>query len=79
MPATLEQLERFHRFAKERVLAENPAPSLDDLLMDWYDAEEEAEIHVAIERGIAQMEAGLGRPAREVTEEIFKRLGISET
>ena len=79
MSATLEQLERFHQFAVERVRTETPAPSLDELLMEWQDAEERAEIHAAIARGLAEMEAGLGRPAREVTAEICQRLGIVES
>src|SRR5262245_39786519 len=79
MPATVEDIERFREFALQRVRTCTPAPELDELLVDWYDAKDQAAIHAAIAQGLAEMEAGLGRPAREVTAEICQRLGLTES
>lgn len=78
MPATVEEIERFRQFALERVKASDPAPELDELMMCWYDAEEQSEIDAKIRQGLADIEAGLGRSAREVTAEISRRLGLPE-
>jgi predicted transcriptional regulator len=60
------------------VKASDPAPELDELVLSWYDAAEQEEIHAAIRQGLSDIDAGRGRPAREVTAEVSRRLGLPE-
>jgi hypothetical protein len=58
----------------ERVLEErgvDPYAWLDEA--DELDDEERARLHAAIERGLAEMRAGKGRPAAEVLAELRRR------
>jgi len=80
MSVTLNELEDFHRFAREK-LHNGGAQSLEELCDLWRiehpSAAEEADIHAAIGQGIADIQAGRYRPAEEVTAELRKKFGIS--
>lgn len=76
MPATKDQLDSFHRFAVDR-LDKGPADlELDELLGEWYDKRERDDVNAVVRQGLADIESGLGRPAREVTEELRRTHGI---
>lgn len=78
MPATVEDIERFRQFALERVKSSDPAPELDELLLDWYDAEDQTEFDEGMRQAISEMQSGAARPAHEATADIFLRLGLPE-
>lgn len=78
MPATIEDIERFRQFALDRVKSSDPAPELDELLVDWYDAEDQTEFDEGMRQAIADMNSGAVRPAREATADIFRRLGLPD-
>lgn len=77
MPATTHDLELFHQFALERVQSGGAALELDELVMLWYDAAEREEINAAIRQGLAEIDAGLGRPAADVMAELSRKHGLS--
>ncbi len=69
MSVTSDELENFHHFAQVR-LQTAPVESLEELVDIWRlehpSADERAEIHDAIRQGLADIQAGRGRPADEV-------------
>jgi predicted transcriptional regulator len=79
MSVTLSELEDFHRFARQRLRTER-AESLEELCDLWRiehpSAEERADIDAAIRQGLADIEAGRGRPAMEITDELLRKHGI---
>lgn len=76
MPATKDQLDSFHRFAVDR-LDQGPANlELDELLVEWYDTRERDNVNAIVRQGLADIDSGLGRSAREVTEELRRTHGI---
>ena len=62
MPATLQELEHFHRFAADQLRHPDSAASLEELLARWRAVRERAETNVAVAEGLSQMKAGTGRP-----------------
>jgi hypothetical protein len=79
MSVSLDQLDDFHRFAQQKVEA-GGAESLEELCDLWRiehpSSEEQAEIHEAIRQGLADIEAGRYRPARDVMEELRTKYGL---
>ena len=71
MAVTSEELARFTQFATDRV-NNGGVESLEECLLLW---REHAEVNEAIRRGLAEADAGLGRPAREFMEEFLQRNG----
>lgn len=77
MPTTREELDQFHQFAIERIQQSDSPLELDDLVTNWRELREQLEVRAILERGIADIEAGLvGRDAFEVTEELGRKYGI---
>lgn len=77
MPATLDDLEQFHQFAREQIRSGARVLELSELVSRWHAEKERAEIKAIIDRGIADIQAGnLGRDAFEVTEELARKHGI---
>ncbi len=77
MPATLEDLEQFHQFARAQIRNGERVLDLSELVSRWHAEKERAEIQAIIDRGIAEIEAGnLGRNAFEATEELARKYGI---
>ena len=83
MTTTTQELESFTHFAKERLEAGHPEPSLDELFDLWRienpsDADY-AENLAAIAGAIEDFRSGdRGRPAGELSRELRKEFGIPE-
>lgn len=71
MAVTIEELNEFTQFAVERI-NNGGATSLEECLLLW---REHIEVNAAIRRGLAEADAGLGRPVREFMEEFQQRQG----
>jgi len=73
MSTTHDDLAAFQQFAVQKVDA-GEVGSLEELFDLWRiehpTTEEEAEIHEAIRRGLADIDAGRYRPSEEVMEEL---------
>lgn len=67
--AELSAARRYLEFLKER--GTDRYGNLDQ--GDDLDEEERARLHAAVERGLGEMRAGLGRPAEEVLAELRAR------
>lgn len=67
--AELSAARRYLEFLKER--GTDRYSNLEE--GDDLDEEERARLHAAIERGLGEMRAGLGRPAEEVLAELRAR------
>ena len=76
MPLTRDELDSFHQFASAR-LDNGRVRSLEDGLRQWRAAREEEEAIADIREGLAQADAGLLRPFREVDAELRAKYGIS--
>ena len=75
---TRQELDSFQRFAAERLSQPDCAATLDELFTQWHDAQSREEIDQAIERGLADVDAGRFQPASTVTQALAKRFGISK-
>jgi hypothetical protein len=73
MSLTSDELENFHHFAQVR-LQSSPPDSLEELVDLWRlerpTPEEQAEVHEAIRQGLADIDAGRGRPVEVVMAEL---------
>jgi hypothetical protein len=78
MPATLAELDDFHRFAANEVRRSAETPEFKDLVREWLRRREREEVNAIIRQGLSDIDAGLGRPAREVMEELRVEYGIPE-
>lgn len=67
---TRSELQDFQKFVAVQLAKEGPVPSLDECLELW---REQREVLAAIRQGLAEAEAGLGRPYREVIDELLAR------
>lgn len=76
MATTRDEIDNFHRFAMTRLAAGQSAVELDELVMEWYDVRERGEVNAVIQRGLADIEAGQGRPARDVSEALRQKYNI---
>ena len=73
MSTSVEQLNDFNQFAKEK-LQVTPAASLDTLFDAWWEQQHHDEDRAAVAASLADMEAGeTGRPFAEFAAE-FRRL-----
>ena len=73
---TLEELNRFHEFAMDSIREHGETVSLIQLFRKWLALKEREEVNAAIRQGLAEMEAGLSRPADECMAEFRLRHGI---
>lgn len=76
MPTTREELDQFHQFAIEQISRSGSPLELDDLVTNWRELRERLEVKAILERALAEMDAGLGRPAFEVMEELRVKYNI---
>lgn len=76
MAVTLEQLDSFHNFARQK-LQNGGAESIEELFDLWRHEiptpEEEEEIHSVILQGLDDIKAGRGRSADVVMNEIRRK------
>ncbi len=73
---TQQQLADFHQFAVARLSQTNSEIELDSLLLQWYDSKDSDRINVIIKQGLADIDAGLGKPADVVSRELRSRFGL---
>ena len=73
MPVTQSDTQAFADYATTRV-NNGGAESMSQLVRDWLAARERAEVNAAIREGLADIEAGRTRPAREFMTEVREKL-----
>jgi hypothetical protein len=79
MLVTQHDLDSFHHYALGK-LQDSGAASIEELFDQWRIAnptpEDEEEIHAAIRQGLADIEAGRGRPADDVLAELRRKYNL---
>ena len=75
MPVTKEELDSFHHFSSEQLNNGGCDLSFDDCVRLWKEKREED--LALIRRGVAEADAGLGRPFEEVDAEVCRKFGWS--
>ena len=75
MSASNEDLNNFHQFALS-VRQENASASVEELVAQWRAVKERAETNEAIREGLAEIEAGKGRPAAEVMADMKNKFNL---
>jgi hypothetical protein len=75
MPATIEELNQFTRFAEQKLNGELNGLSLEDCLRAWREAQEEDETIAAIQEGLDDVAAGRFKTIAEVDAEIRQQHG----
>jgi predicted transcriptional regulator len=82
MATTIDEIERFHRFALERVASHNASHNqnveLDELLIEWYDLQDRDTVNSVIRQGLADIDAGKGREAGEVMAELRQKYQLTD-
>jgi len=76
MPVTTEELIEFNAFAAKHI-ADESAESLEDVFQAWRESREHTEELEGIRQGIAQANAGLGKPLEEFMDDCCRRNDIS--
>lgn len=76
MSATRADIDAFHNFAVQQIAVAAASVELDELLLKWYDSQNQGEIDEIIRQGLHDSDAGLGVPAREATDEIRRKHGV---
>ncbi len=77
MGITESDLEAFQQYARERIGSITPDTSLDELAYQWQLTRERDEVNEVLKEGIDDIKAGRHRSAREATEEIARKHGLS--
>lgn len=79
MAVTLEDINKFHRFAVERIEHANHGElTIDDLVIEWESCSNRDEINIAIAEGIADVDAGRTRPVSEVNEALKVKYNLGK-
>lgn len=77
MVVTQEQLDSFHEFGTRQLQGGNGEISWNELFALWRienpTDEERVEVNAIIRQGIRDIDAGRGRPAQEVMEELRQK------
>lgn len=77
--ATITELESFQQFISEQLRNGVASLSPEECLRLWRARQEErAGANAGIRRGLAELEAGLGRPLDEFASEFRRRNGIRD-
>jgi hypothetical protein len=77
MAVTEHELECFSQFARER-LNKGDVESLAGLVAQWEASREDEETIEDIRQGLADIDAGLGKPVDASFAEVRKRLGAAQ-
>ena len=75
MPATVDELESFSRFAAQRLRQGDQLPSLEECLRQWREESEREELLAEIQAGLDDVEQGRGQPVDEAFADIRQQLG----
>ena len=73
MAVTQEELDRFHRFASEKLGNGGGDLSWDELFIQWESICDQDDVNAAIKQGLADVDAGRHRPASEVMEDLQRK------
>ena len=76
MPATIEELNQFTSFAREKLIADADGLSLEECLLAWRAAREEEETIAAIQAGLDDVAAGRVMPLAEADRWIREELAV---
>lgn len=77
MPATLQELASFTKFAQEILTTSESKLSLEDCIRLWRQHCEQEETAADIRQGRIDREKGLGQPIKEAFEDIRRQLGVN--
>jgi len=77
MSSKQQLLEDFYQFALGRLSQGQNELELDELMLHWYDSKEGEQINATIRQGLADMDAGLGKPAHVVSDDLRKKFGFN--
>lgn len=77
MSSKQQLLEDFYQFALGRLSQGQNELELDELMLHWYDSKESEQINATIRQGLADMDAGLGKPVDVVSDDLRKKFGFS--
>ena len=79
MSITVDEINRFHRFAVQRIeQSQQEELTLDDLLIEWDSTTHRDEINRAIREGIADVDAGRTYPVDQVNQELKAKYKLGE-
>ena len=76
MALTQDELHSFNQFAVEMLKKGDPG-SLEELVRHWRAAREREDVNTAIQRGIADVDAGRTRPLDDFWDEFSEKHNIS--
>jgi hypothetical protein len=76
MSTVLDDLERFHQFARGRLTGGASPASLDELLMEWHDLHDRDAVNAAIRRGFADVDAESYDTAARSIETLRQEFGF---
>lgn len=76
MPATLDELNEFHRFAAELIRESETPLEFGELLERWYDNRDRDQINAIIRRGLQDIAEGRGIPAHEHLKQLREKYGF---
>lgn len=79
MPATLDELNEFHRFAAELIRESETPLEFGELLEMWYDRREREQVVEILHEALADVDAGRCRPVQEQLDELRQEYGFSES
>jgi len=77
MPLSKQTLDQFHDFATHQLSEQPEISSLKEMLRLWELEFSSDSVHAAIERGLADVEAGRTKPLDEFIDEFRAKHGIA--
>ncbi len=77
MSVTQSDLTAFQQFALSRIGAGSADTSLEELAYDWQISRERDSANLAIREGLTEVRAEQHRPARDASEELARKHGLS--
>ena len=76
MPASLQELDEFTDFIRQRLDVEQASLSLEDCVRLWREQQDQQESVRGILQSAKEDEAGLSQPLTEAFDEVRRQLGI---
>ena len=76
MPATLADIDDFHRFAANEVRDASRSIEFNDLVRAWLRQRERDDVNAIIRQGMLDIAAGRGMPADEFNQLMREKYGL---
>lgn len=76
MSSTLQELESFTQFARQRLVANESGLSLEDCVRVWRQQTEQQAVLDDLRQGQADVEAGRAQPLAAAFDDVRRQLGI---